>query len=173
MWKASVRSSGYQISVRDAACKFCSMTTTATDNGKIGTICDLDDGAVKRELRCDGKNFSFDCPTGYQRSSDDAGVGFCYKVDPTINDSKEVTRYTLKRANVQEQENDDKEMIIEICEHCDVKGFFWEKFELHHFPSDTQELSVSIAASYYDDKLILQIDNYRQSGVNREVFVDQ
>ena len=62
---------------------------------------------------------------------------------------------------------------IYICEHRDVKGVFWEKLELEHFPSDVQDLSISIGSMLYDDKVILINDPHQLSGVNREAFVDQ
>jgi hypothetical protein len=62
---------------------------------------------------------------------------------------------------------------IYICEHRDIKGLFWEKLELYHFPSDVQDLSISVASMLYDDKVLLVVDPYRLSGINREAFVDQ
>ncbi|UJR38811.1 hypothetical protein I4U23_031476 [Adineta vaga] len=41
---------------------------------------------------------------------------------------------------------------------------FWEKLELHHFPHDIQDLSLSITSTLYHDKVF---------GVNLEAFVDQ
>jgi hypothetical protein len=60
-----------------------------------------------------------------------------------------------------------------VCEHRDIKGVFWEKLELQHFPSDFQDLSISVASMLYDDKVVLTVDPYHLSGVNREAFVDQ
>lgn len=60
-----------------------------------------------------------------------------------------------------------------VCEHRDIKGSFWEKLELYHFPSDIQELTISIGSTFYDDRVILQPDSYYLSGINREAFVDQ
>jgi hypothetical protein len=50
---------------------------------------------------------------------------------------------------------------------------FWEKLELQHFPSDVQDLSISIASMFFDDKVVIVADPYNLSGVNREAFVDQ
>jgi len=61
---------------------------------------------------------------------------------------------------------------IYICEHGDIKGLFWEKLELQHFPSDIQELSISIGSMLYNDKVLLIADPYHSSGINREAFVD-
>jgi len=65
---------------------------------------------------------------------------------------------------------DDK---IYICEHRDIRGLFWEKLELQHFPSDVQDLSISITSMLYDDKVLLIDDPYHSNEVNREAFVDQ
>ena len=86
-------------------------------------------------------------------------------IENALGDLKEQIRYTAKKSN------DDSQTYI--CEHRDIKGLFWEKLELHHFPSDVQDLSISIASMLYDDKVILTVDPYRLSGVNRESFVDQ
>ncbi len=67
----------------------------------------------------------------------------------------------------------DKHNKVYICEHRDIKGVFWEKLELQHFPSDVQDLSISIASLLYDDKVNLVSDPYLLSGVNRESFIDQ
>jgi len=53
------------------------------------------------------------------------------------------------------------------------KRIFWEKLELYHFPSDVQDLSISVTSSLFHDKVLLFADPYRLSGVNREAFVDQ
>ncbi|CAF0924734.1 unnamed protein product [Didymodactylos carnosus] len=89
-------------------------------------------------------------------------------IENAIGELKEVLRYTLKKGNTQRSGQ-----LIEICEHRDLKGVFWEKLELHHFPSDVQELTVSVTTSYYDDKVVLHKDEYYQSGINRAAFVDQ
>ncbi|CAF4727059.1 unnamed protein product, partial [Rotaria sp. Silwood2] len=52
-------------------------------------------------------------------------------------------------------------------------SLFWEKLELHHFPSDVQDLSISNASMFYDDRVVLIADPNRLNGVNREAFVDQ
>ncbi|CAF1531722.1 unnamed protein product, partial [Didymodactylos carnosus] len=89
-------------------------------------------------------------------------------VENAVGELKEVIRYTLKKNNNQRDYQN-----VEICERRDVKGTFWEKLELHHFPSDVQELTVSVASSYYDDKVLLQKDEHHLSCINREAFVDQ
>jgi hypothetical protein len=78
---------------------------------------------------------------------------------------KEQIRYTAKRSN------DDNAFYV--CEHRDIKGLFWEKLELQHFPCDVQDLSISVASTLYDDKVLLTADPNLLSGVNRESFVDQ
>ncbi|CAF3611252.1 unnamed protein product [Rotaria sordida] len=86
-------------------------------------------------------------------------------IENILSDLKEQLRYSAKIS----QENNQ----IYICEHRDIKGIFWEKLELHHFPSDVQELSISVGSIFYDDKVILIADPYHLSGINREAFVDQ
>ena len=86
-------------------------------------------------------------------------------IENALGDLKEQIRYSAKKSKIDNQ--------IYICEHRDIKGLFWEKLELYHFPSDVQELSISIASLLYDDKVLLVADPYHSSGVNREAFVDQ
>jgi hypothetical protein len=86
-------------------------------------------------------------------------------IENALGDLKEQIRYSAKKSKVDNQ--------IYICEHRDIKGLFWEKLELHHFPSDVQDLSISIASMFYDDKVILLADPYHMSVVNREAFIDQ
>ncbi len=86
-------------------------------------------------------------------------------IENAIGDLKEQIRYSAKKTK--------EDNLIYICEHRDIKGLFWEKLELQHFPSDTQELSISIGSMLYDDKVILIADPYHLSGINREIFIDQ
>jgi hypothetical protein len=86
-------------------------------------------------------------------------------IENALGDLKELIRYSAKKSK---EENE-----IYVCEHRDIKGLFWEKLELQHFPSDVQDLSISIASMLYDDKVILNAEPYHLSGVNREAFVDQ
>ncbi len=86
-------------------------------------------------------------------------------IENAIGDLKEQIRYSAKKCK--------KDNKIYICEHRDIKGLFWEKLELQHFPSDIQELSISIGSILYDDKVILIADPYYLSGINREIFIDQ
>ncbi|CAF1165902.1 unnamed protein product [Adineta steineri] len=86
-------------------------------------------------------------------------------IENAIGDLKEQIRYTAKKSKEDNQ--------IYVCEHRDIKGLFWEKLELHHFPSDIQELSISIGSVLYNDKVILIADPYNLSGINREIFIDQ
>jgi hypothetical protein len=86
-------------------------------------------------------------------------------IENSIGDLKEQIRYSAKISK------DDKQ--IYICEHRDIKGLFWEKLELYHFPSDVQDLSISVASMIYDDKALLIADSYHLSGINRETFIDQ
>jgi hypothetical protein len=86
-------------------------------------------------------------------------------IENAIGDLKEQIRYSAKKSKKNNQ--------IYICEHRDIKGLFWEKLELQHFPSDIQELSISIGSILYNDKVILIADPYYLSGINREIFIDQ
>jgi hypothetical protein len=86
-------------------------------------------------------------------------------IENALGDLKEQIRYSAKKS----KEGD----VIYVCEHRDIKGLFWEKLELQHFPSDVQDLSISIASMLYNDKVILNAEPYHLSGVNREAFVDQ
>jgi hypothetical protein len=86
-------------------------------------------------------------------------------IENALGDLKEQLRYSAKKSK------DSNEFYV--CEHRDVKGLFWEKLELQHFPSDVQDLSISVASMFYNDKVILLPDRAHHSGVNREAFVDQ
>jgi hypothetical protein len=86
-------------------------------------------------------------------------------IENAVGDLKELITYS---ANKSEKHNK-----VYICEHRDIKGVFWEKLELHHFPSDCQDLSISVASMLFDDKVVLHADPYIFSAVNRETFVDQ
>ena len=86
-------------------------------------------------------------------------------IENALGDLKETLRYSAKISREDER--------IYICEHRDIKGLFWEKLELHHFPSDVQDLSISIGSLLYNDKVLLMADPRHSSGVNREAFVDQ
>jgi hypothetical protein len=86
-------------------------------------------------------------------------------IENALGDLKEQIRYSAKKS----KENNE----IYVCEHRDIKGQFWEKLELQHFPSDLQDLSISIASMFFNDKVVLIADPHHLSGVNREAFVDQ
>jgi hypothetical protein len=86
-------------------------------------------------------------------------------IENALGDLKEQIRYSARKSKIDNQ--------IYICEHRDIKGLFWEKLELYHFPSDVQDLSISIGSMLYDDKIVLVADPYHSSGINREAFVDQ
>lgn len=86
-------------------------------------------------------------------------------IENALGDLKEQIRYSAKK-NKEDNE-------VYICEQHDIRGLFWEKLELHHFPADVQDLSISIGSIFYDDKVLLIADPHRLSGINREAFVDQ
>ena len=60
-----------------------------------------------------------------------------------------------------------------VTEHHRLKGILWERMELHHFPVDVQELSLSITSSRTDKEVTFIRDLRRPSGVNRRVFTDE
>ena len=78
-------------------------------------------------------------------------------------DSREEIKYSIKKYPSR----------IQIREFRDVHGSFHSKFDLHHFPTDIQELSVSIGSALFDREVTLEVDPDRASGINREAFVDQ
>ena len=86
-------------------------------------------------------------------------------IENAVGDMKEQIRYSARKSP--------KDNEFYVCEHRDVKGFFWEKLELEHFPSDVQDLSISVASIFFNDKVVLFPDPHHQSAVNREAFVDQ
>ncbi|UJR38751.1 hypothetical protein I4U23_031416 [Adineta vaga] len=86
-------------------------------------------------------------------------------IENALGDLKEQVKYSAK-INPRDHK-------IYVCEHRVIKGLFWEKLELHHFPSDIQDLSISITSMYFHNKVILIADPFNHSGVNREAFVDQ
>jgi hypothetical protein len=86
-------------------------------------------------------------------------------IENCFGELKEQIKYSAK---ISKEDNK-----IYICEHRDIKGLFWEKLELHHFPCDVQDLSISITSMFFHDKVLLIADPYRSSGVNREAFIDQ
>ena len=78
-------------------------------------------------------------------------------------DSEQDIKYTMKKSGTQ----------FQIREFRDVSGSFHSKFDLHHFPTDIQELSVSIGSALFDTEVTLETDPKRVSGINREAFVHQ
>jgi hypothetical protein len=86
-------------------------------------------------------------------------------IENAIGDVNEQIRYSAKKSKIDNE--------IYVCEHRDIRGSFWEKLELQHFPADVQDLSISIATMLYDDKVVLIADPHCFSAVNREAFADQ
>ncbi|UJR28570.1 hypothetical protein I4U23_009803 [Adineta vaga] len=66
-----------------------------------------------------------------------------------------------------------EENLIEITEHHKIRGVFWERMELNHFPYDVQELSLSITTPLTQNDLCFIQNLDKPSGVNRTVFSDQ
>lgn len=63
-----------------------------------------------------------------------------------------------------------------ITEVRKVKGFFWERLELEHFPLDTQELSVILASGRDPCEIKLITDRNHMSHIDLEAkhtFTDQ
>lgn len=79
------------------------------------------------------------------------------------DNAHEQIKYSLKKISSK----------IHVREFRDVYGSFYSKFDLHLFPTDIQELSVSIGSALFDSEVTLESDPYRASGINREAFVDQ
>lgn len=67
----------------------------------------------------------------------------------------------------------DKQGFATVTEHHRLKGTLWERMELHHFPVDVQELSLSITTSRTDKEMIFMRNLRKASGVNRRVFTDE
>ncbi|CAF1026239.1 unnamed protein product [Adineta ricciae] len=66
-----------------------------------------------------------------------------------------------------------KQGFATVTEHHRLKGTLWERMELHHFPVDVQELSLSITSSRTDKEVTFIRDLRKPSGVNRRVFTDE
>ena len=60
---------------------------------------------------------------------------------------------------------------VQIHEFIDVHGHFYCTFDLHDFPTDIQELSVSVGSAFYSTDVILEADSCRASGINHEAFI--
>ncbi|CAF3814824.1 unnamed protein product [Rotaria magnacalcarata] len=86
-------------------------------------------------------------------------------IENVMGELKEQIKYSAKKSKQDNQ--------ICVFENRDIKGSFWEKLELNHFPSDVQDLSISIGSMLYSDKALLVPDPNHLSGVNRESFADQ
>ncbi|CAM4756415.1 unnamed protein product [Rotaria magnacalcarata] len=86
-------------------------------------------------------------------------------IENVMGELKEQIKYSAKKSKQDNQ--------ICVFENRDIKGSFWEKLELNHFPSDVQDLSISIGSMLYSDKALLVPDPNHLSGVNREAFADQ
>ncbi|CAF2112608.1 unnamed protein product [Rotaria magnacalcarata] len=67
----------------------------------------------------------------------------------------------------------DHQGLATVTEHHKVKGTLWERMELHYFPFDLQDLSLSITTSRSSKEMVF-VKNLRQpSGANRRVFTDE
>ncbi|UJR17295.1 hypothetical protein I4U23_004190 [Adineta vaga] len=86
-------------------------------------------------------------------------------IENALGDLKEQIKYSAKINS--------KDKKIYVCEHRIIKGLFWEKLELQHFPNDVQDLSISVTSMFFHNRVLLVPDPDHHSGVNREAFVDQ
>ncbi|CAF4967692.1 unnamed protein product, partial [Rotaria sp. Silwood1] len=84
-----------------------------------------------------------------------------FRYQPTNSDSYDTSRERGSASRTQ------------IREFRDVYENFYSKFNLHHFPTDIQDLSVSIVSALFDTEVILKVDLNRIFGINREAFTDQ
>ncbi|CAF1374437.1 unnamed protein product, partial [Didymodactylos carnosus] len=82
-----------------------------------------------------------------------------------IGDSKHDIWYTINHR--------DGNSPCEVTENHKIRGVFWEKMELYHFPVDVQELSISITTTKPIEDIKIIPNQEKSSGVNREVFTDQ
>ena len=78
---------------------------------------------------------------------------------------EETIHYSLKLNHETKQ--------IDACELRIFEGRFLCDFDLHHYPTDTQGLNISIGSNLSDKKVQLQADPYNLSGVNKESFAAQ
>ncbi len=78
---------------------------------------------------------------------------------------EETKHYSLKRHHETKQ--------IEARELRIFEGSFLCDFDLHNYPTDTQELIISIGSNLPDKKVRLQADPHNLSGVNKESFAAQ
>ncbi len=67
----------------------------------------------------------------------------------------------------------DKQGKATVTEHHKIKGTFWERMELQHFPMDVQELSISVTTSRTNNEMVFAPNSKKVSGVYREVFTDE
>ena len=53
------------------------------------------------------------------------------------------------------------------------KGFFWERFELQHFPFDAQELSITLMPKIKDKKLRIVAKDFQFKQNAKAIFLEQ
>jgi hypothetical protein len=78
---------------------------------------------------------------------------------------EETIHYSLKLHHATKQ--------VEACELRIFEGRFLCDFDLHYYPTDTQNLNVSIGSNLPDKKVQLKADPHNLSGVNKESFAAQ
>lgn len=67
----------------------------------------------------------------------------------------------------------DQQCLATVTEIHRLKGIFWERMELHHFPIDLQKLSLQIISSRSDSEIKFVKNLRKPSGVNRRIFTDE
>ena len=75
---------------------------------------------------------------------------------------EETKHYSVKQHSETKQ--------IEVRELRIFEGHFLCQFDLHHYPTDTQELIISIGSNLSEKKVRLEVDPHNLSGVNKESF---
>ncbi|CAF1559086.1 unnamed protein product, partial [Didymodactylos carnosus] len=60
----------------------------------------------------------------------------------------------------------------EVTESHKIRGVFWEKMELYHFPVDAQELSISITTTKSVEEIKIIPNQEKPFGVNRLLSKD-
>ncbi|RMZ95185.1 gamma-aminobutyric acid receptor subunit rho-2-like [Brachionus plicatilis] len=87
-------------------------------------------------------------------------------IENSINEPKEEITYELQKFY----------NMTKVFEKRTVKGFFWEKLELEHFPLDVQELSIVICSKLKPNEVELKLDPERPCLIDpkaEKIFHDQ
>lgn len=87
-------------------------------------------------------------------------------IENSINEPKEEISYELQKFYD----------MTKVFERRTIKGFFWEKLELEHFPLDIQELSIVICSKLKSNEVELKSDPDRPCLIDQKaekIFHDQ